>query len=261
VEALCVEIGGLTNLSDAEAMAIKTACQQFNMAIYRSRDESVDRAAVRSFASRFGLMRPDLHLCANDDGVSELSVASEGTRSGYVPYSKRSLSWHTDGYYNERSRQVRAVVLHCAAPAATGGENSLLDPDMAYILLRDEDPRFITAFEHPECMTIPANIGAQGEIRPAACGPVFSYDSRGAIHMRYSARKRNIQWRDDDLTRAARDFLSAMLADKNSPVFHYRLRAGEGLISNNVLHNRTAFEDGVGHKRLLYRARFYDRIE
>lgn len=261
VEALCVEIGGLTNLSDAEAMAIKTVCQQFNMAIYRCRDESVDRAAVRSFASRFGLMRPDLHLCANDDGVSELSVASEGTRSGYVPYSNRSLSWHTDGYYNERSQQVRAVVLHCAAPAATGGENALLDPDMAYILLRDEDPRFITAFEHPECMTIPANIGTQGEIRPAACGPVFSYDAHGAIHMRYSARKRNIQWRDDDLTRAARDFLSALLADKNSPVFHYRLRAGEGLISNNVLHNRTAFEDGAGHKRLLYRARFFDRIE
>ncbi len=261
VEALCVEIGGLTNLSDAEATAIKTACQQFNMAIYRCRDESVDRAAVRSFASRFGLMRPDLHLCANDDGVSELSVASEGTRSGYVPYSNRSLSWHTDGYYNERSQQVRAVVLHCATPAATGGENSLLDPDMAYILLRDQDPRFITAFEHPECMTIPANIGTQGEIRPAACGPVFSYDSHGAIHMRYSARKRNILWRDDDLTRAARDFLSAMLADKNSPVFHYRLRAGEGLISNNVLHNRTAFEDGAGHKRLLYRARFFDRIE
>ncbi len=261
VEALCIEIGGLTNLNDAEETAIKAACKQFNMAIYRCRDEFVDRAAVRSFASRFGLLRPDLHLCANDDGVSELSVASEGTRSGYVPYSNRSLSWHTDGYYNDRAQQVRAVVLHCAAPAATGGENALLDPDIAYILMRDEDPRFITAFEHPECMSIPANIGAEGEIRPAVCGPVFSYDSHGALHMRYSARKRNIQWRDDDLTRAARDLLSAMLADKNSPVFHYRLRAGEGLISNNVLHNRTAFEDGPGHKRLLYRARFYDRVE
>jgi len=261
LEALCVEIGGLTNLSDEEVTAIKTTCQQFNMAIYRCRDKSVDRAAVRSFASRFGLMRPDLHLCANDDGVSELSVAYEGTRSGYVPYSNRSLSWHTDGYYNDRAQQVRAVVLHCAAPAATGGENALLDPDIAYILMRDEDPRFITAFEHPECMSIPANIGAEGEIRPAVCGPVFSYDSEGALHMRYSARKKNIQWRDDDLTRAAREFLSEMLADKNSPIHHYRLQAGEGLISNNVLHNRTAFEDGPGHKRLLYRARFFDRIE
>ena len=50
-------------------------------------------------------------------------------------------------------------------------------------------------------------------------------------------------------------------ADDKGPVFHYRLQAGEGLISNNVLHNRTAFEDGTGHKRLIYRARFYDRID
>jgi len=261
LEALCVEIGGLNNLSDAEETAIKAACNHFNMAIYKCRDDFVDRAAVRSFASRFGLTRPDHHLCANDDGVSELSVAPGGIRSGYVPYSNRGLSWHTDGYYNDSSQQVHAVVLHCAATAATGGENALLDPDMAYILMRDEDPRFITAFEHPECMTIPANTGVEGEIRPVACGPVFSYDQDGNIHMRYSARQRNIQWRDDDLTRAARDFLSDMLADDNSPVFHYRLQAGEGLISNNVLHNRTAFNDGPGHKRLLYRARFFERIE
>jgi len=132
---------------------------------------------------------------------------------------------------------------------------------MAYILLRDEDPRFITAFEHPECMTIPANVGTEGEIRAEVCGPVFSYDVGGAIHMRYSARKRNIQWRDDDVTRAAREFLTEILADENGPVFRYCLQPGEGLISNNVLHNRTSFEDGAGHKRLLYRARFFDRIE
>ena len=78
--------------------------------------------------------------------------------------------------------------------------------------------------------------------------------------MRYSARKRNIQWRDDEITRAARDFLSEILNDENSPVFHYRLQPGEGLISNNVLHNRTGFNNGAGQKRLLYRARFFDRI-
>jgi hypothetical protein len=32
------------------------------------------------------------------------------------------------------------------------------------------------------------------------------------------------------------------------------------LISNNVLHNRTAFTDKPGRNRLLYRARFFDRI-
>lgn len=261
VEELVVSIGGLTNLNDAERALIVEKCQLFNMAVYQCRDKTVGRSAIRKFAASFGLQRPDRHLCANDDGVSELSVASEGTRTGYVPYTNRSLSWHTDGYYNKESHRVCAVVLHCAANAEAGGENALLDPDIAYIRLRDEDPRFITAFEHPACMTIPANTDTNGEIRPEVSGPVFSYRDDGAIHMRYSARKRNICWRDDDLTTAARDFLTEILADRNGEVFHYRLQPGEGLISNNVLHNRTAFSDGAGPQRLLYRARFFDRIK
>ncbi len=260
VEELRVEIGGLVNLSDTEKAAIMVVCKRSNMAIYSCRDDFVDRAAIRTFAANFGLVTIDHHLCANADGVSELMVASEGARTGYVPYSSRGLSWHTDGYYNEKTRQIKAVVLHCAHDAVTGGQNALLDPEIAYICLRDEDPRFITAFEHPECMTIPANIGVEGEIRPEVSGPVFSYHTDGRIHMRYSARKKNIQWRDDDLTRAARSFLSEILDDDNGPAFLFRLQPGEGLISNNVLHNRTAFEDGPGHQRLLYRARFFDLI-
>ena len=42
----------------------------------------------------------------------------------------------------------------------------------------------------------------------------------------------------------------------------YRLRPGEGILSNNSLHNRTGFRDDpqTGHVRLLYRARYYERI-
>jgi alpha-ketoglutarate-dependent taurine dioxygenase len=167
VEKLQVKIGSLVDLSDAETAEIKRVCRHSNMAIYTCSDAFADRAAICTFASRFGLTRLDHHLCANADGVSELSVALDDSRSGYVPYSNRSLSWHTDGYYNERTRQIRAVVLHCVNDAAAGGENALLDPEIAYIRLRDEDPRFIAAFEHPECMTIPANVGQEGAIVPA----------------------------------------------------------------------------------------------
>jgi hypothetical protein len=260
VEEILVPIDGLRNMTAHQKAAIEVACRRSNMAIYQCMDASVERAAIVAFASEFGLTRVDHHLCANADGVSELSVATTGVRTGYVPYSSRSLNWHTDGYYNEKQRQINAVVLHCAQSAATGGENALLDPEIAYIYLRDENPRFITAFEHPECMTIPANTGTPEETRPAVTGPVFSYDVNGEIHMRYSARQKNIQWRDDTLTTAAREYLSEILSDKNGPAFHYRLQAGEGLLSNNVLHNRTGFKDGPTSHRLLYRARFFDRI-
>ena len=261
VEEILVPIDGLLTMTASQKTAIMLACQRSNMAIYQCRDPLADRAAIIAFASEFGLTRRDLHLCANADGVSELAVASDGVRTAYVPYSSRSLSWHTDGYYNAKQRQINAVVLPCVQAAATGGENDLLDPELVYNCLRDEDPRYITPLEHPECMTIPANTGIEGEIRAAVSGPVFSYGHHGKIHMRYSARKKNIQWRDDAITSAACEFLTEILGDGHVPVFHHRLQPGEGLLSNNVLHNRTAFSDGVDNQRLLYRVRFFDRIE
>ncbi len=260
-QELVVDIAGLTTMDSSEKAAIGDRIQRANMAIYSCRDGVADRAAIRSFAAQFGLTRLDHHLCANDDGVSELMVASDGKRGGYVPYSSRSLSWHTDGYYNEASRRVRAVVLHCVQDSVSGGQNAILDPEIAYIRLRDANPGFIAAFEHPDCMTIPANVAEEGEIRPAVSGPVFSFDGPGgSLHMRYSARKKNIRWRDDPMTTAAREFLSELLADEDGPVMHYRLKPGQGFISNNVLHNRTAFEDAHAQRRLLYRARFFDRV-
>lgn len=262
VDELVVNIGRLADLDHCATAAIRSSCRRANMAIYSCYDNVVDHAAILACAAHLGLRRIDHHLCANDDGVAELTVASEGARSDYVPYSDRSLSWHTDGYYNEESSRVRAVILHCVQNAATGGETAALDPEIAYIRLRDANPAFITALEHPECMTIPANVGNRGEIRPAVCGPVFSYDdSDGALHMRYSARRKNIRWRDDPTTTTAREFLSELLADENGPVLRFCLQPGQGLISNNILHNRTAFKDEPAHKRLLYRTRFFDRID
>jgi len=261
VDELVVNIGGLADPDHRATAAIRSSCRRANMAIYSCRDTVVDRAAILAFGAHFGLRRIDHHLCANDDGVAELSVATAGARSDYVPYSDRSLSWHTDGYYNDASSRVRAVILHCVQDAATGGETAAIDPEIVYIRLRDYDPAFITAFEHPACMTIPANIEGGREVRPAVSGPVFSYDQAcGALHMRYSARKKNIHWRDDPTTTAAREFLSELLVEENGPVLRFFLQPGQGLISNNVLHNRTAFEDGPSRKRLLYRARFFDRI-
>jgi hypothetical protein len=77
--------------------------------------------------------------------------------------------------------------------------------------------------------------------------------------MRYSARKRNIEWFDDELTRDAAALITEILADDAS-VISYQLQAGEGIVCNNVLHNRTGFSDDENQSRLLYRARYYDRV-
>jgi alpha-ketoglutarate-dependent taurine dioxygenase len=53
----------------------------------------------------------------------------------------------------------------------------------------------------------------------------------------------------------ARAALDDILASESA--FCYRLKAGDGLLCNNVLHRRSAFDDP---NRLLYRGRFLDYI-
>ena len=271
---LSVEIADLAAPSAQEIRAVRDRCRAANMAIYTcpgggpegapmgaSGGADIDRETIRRFAATFGLRRLDRHLLADQSGITALSAAADGRRRHYIPYSNQGLSWHSDGYYNAASRRVRAVVLHCARAAASGGENALLDPEIAYIHLRDADPAYIAALTHPEAMTIPANREGGVEVRPAVTGPVFSVDGEsGALHMRYTAGARNIVWRDDPATGAARACLEALLADPQGPVIRCRLSPGQGIIGNNVLHDRTAFRDGETGPRLVYRARFLYRI-
>jgi hypothetical protein len=55
-------------------------------------------------------------------------------------------------------------------------------------------------------------------------------------------------------------FLERLLNDDNPDVLRLRLEAGMGLVANNVLHDRSAFVDDPAHPRLLYRARYLDRV-
>jgi len=258
---LVVEVADPGSLTDGERRAILELCGKTNMAIYTSPVGSdPDKGIVHRLGLQFGLKHLDDNLGADEDAITSITVQADALHQGYIPYSNRPIAWHTDGYYNAPGRQIRGMILHCVEPAASGGENDLLDHEIAYMLLRDRDPDYVRALMHPEAMTIPANQTEGEEIRPARTGPVFSVGPDGKLHMRYTDRSRSIQWRDDDLTRAAVDALKQILHQPSPWHFHGRLEAGQGLISNNVLHTRTAFLDGA-KQRLLYRARYYDRIE
>ena len=261
-EDLIVEVRDPRNLTESEAAEIQRVCGAANMAVYASPLAGVaDKDIPRRLGARLGLARLLANPLADEDGISSLETASEKSSLGYIPYSNRRLLWHTDGYYNAPESRIRAFILHCVRPAAAGGENCLLDHEIAYILLRDADPEYVKALSAPDTMTIPANSTPGAEFRPAQTGPVFSTEA-GVLHMRYTARTRSIEWRPDDTTRAAVQFLNRLL-DAGSPyVFALRLAGGQGLVCNNVLHNRNAFTDdpAPGLNRLVYRARYCDRI-
>ena len=254
-----VEIGDPCRLSDAEKARLLGHLRECNLVFYHGRGVAMSKEDLRALGRQLGLERLDANICADEDSITSLQVVNDGRHAGYIPYTNRRLSWHTDGYYNAPMEQIRAIVMHCVRPAAQGGENAYLDHEILYLLLRDRDPDLISALMHPQVMSIPPNVDGGDEIRGVSTGPVFSLDEQGNLHMRYSARTRNISWRDDAMTAQAVATINEILASDSPYIVRDTLQANEGVISNNVLHNRSAFTDDA-NQRLLYRARYYDRV-
>ena len=247
--------------------ALKDRCAIAHYALYRVAEKEsetkADCQALATFSRSLGFSLPEDHRSAGASGVVALRTSSEPSKRGYIPYTTRPLNWHTDGYYNPGSAPVKAFILHCHRQAATGGENQIADPEAAYLRMREANPEFVQALMHPEAMTIPENLEPDGTLRPASVGPVFFADERsGRLQMRYTARTRSIEWRDDATTRKATEWLKDWLQSDDPLIRSFRLESGQGIVSNNVLHNRTGFDDGTGaeSERVMLRVRFHERL-
>lgn len=254
-------------LSDDQIKAIQQKVDRYNFALYRvdSGDE-FDSVDLNRLGQSLGLRQLDANLCAGEDLISvitDTSASSAGNqaKARYIPYSNKALNWHTDGYYNPVHQRVLAFILHCQHQAEIGGENILIDPDMIYLFLRRLNPEYIAALSRGDVMRIPENRQDGVCIREETASSVFQPSADYTrLAMRYSRRKKHIHWQDDDLTQAALNELSNLLDTGSNWRIEVRLKAGEGIISNNVLHCRRQFTDGAGAKRLFLRARYYNAI-
>ena len=262
-----IEIDPDAPFEKAQLTKLRQNIDDFNFAFYRIINcSNFDLNALSLLGRQFGLFELDANLCAEEDRMTILTDHtsqddSNKHRQRYIPYSNKALNWHTDGYYNPQHQRVRAFILHCVQPASSGGGNSFIDPDIVYILLRQENPAFIEALANPEVMLIPENRDDKDILRPETSTAVFQVSSDYAIlDMRYSQRKKHIIWRDDSLTQQALSCLNELLGKKSKWHIDYRLKAGEGIVSNNVLHRREAYHDDTGNQRVYYRARYYSRV-
>ncbi|MDH5612881.1 MAG: TauD/TfdA family dioxygenase [Gammaproteobacteria bacterium] len=260
-EELIIEINNPHNLSFIEKQAITKLCKKTNMAVYVSPlGESPDKDIPFDLAKQFGLHNLNKNMGADDDGITALRVQNDPMHKRYIPYTTHAIHWHTDGYYNSPDQQIMALNLHCVRPAKEGGENAVMDHDIAYIQLRDENPDYIEAFMQMDAMTIPENVVDGELLRPERAGPVFSVRDNGLLHMRYTARAHNVIWKNNEATKNAVAALDKLLKSDNKYIYRLTLQPGWGLISNNVLHDRSGFTDDEAHPRLLYRSRYYDSL-
>ncbi len=268
VNELIVVINDFISLSEVELKSIHECIEEFNMVIYSlKKPRAVSATELCLFVAKFGLYSIDANLCSNEENVSTVTVVDEGRNKNYIPYTNKPISWHTDGYYNSLDNSVRSFILHCIQDANSGGYNNLIDPEIVYILLRDNNPEYIRVLMQDDVLTIPENIENGVKIRDEQSGPVFTVDKKtGELHMRYTARTRSIKWKDTELVTQAVAAISTIFKTRSEYIFKYKLKAGQGLLCNNVLHNRTAFDDTVENtisnsKRELLRARYNERVQ
>lgn len=260
-EELIVEVRDPLRLTRAEREAIVARCRLTNMAIYASRATADPADIPQRLGAQLGLDTLDANPLAPRGAIARITIDARKALAGYIPYTNRRMRWHTDGYYNRPPAPVRAMILHCVRAAARGGETALLDPELAWLLLRDAGEELVRALMHPDALTIPERMAGDMVARGAVSGPVFSADTRtGDLHMRYTARRRSVRWKCDATTAEAAARLLAIMDRDTRCVLRTRLEPGMGLVCNNVLHERAAFEDAPESPRLFLRARFRERI-
>ncbi|MCV6637182.1 TauD/TfdA family dioxygenase [Candidatus Albibeggiatoa sp. nov. NOAA] len=265
IKDLIIPIKNPKKLSFSEKSQILGLLYKTNIAFYQvQNDIEVDKNSLDLLGRQFGLAHIDRTLTAEgEDGITPLQVEANGERHDYIPYTDKPINWHTDGYYNEVDKPVQAMLLHCTRPALEGGENQIVDNDLAYIYLRDKNPAYIEALMQNDVMTIPANEQNGQILRAESVGSVFSINEQGGLRTRYTARKRNIIWKDDPIVKEAVTELNAFLNSESPYIFRHCLAPNQGLICNNVLHNRTGFKNGndIAQQRLIYRIRYYDAVQ
>ncbi len=258
-------VGNLSQPTESEKNAILAQLAESNFAIYQAAQYSPDEdevgAELRRFTDAFGLRIAEAHRSAGNNGVVALRVSMAEHQRGFIPYSRKAMNWHTDGYYNSKEDTIRAFVLHCVRQADIGGQSQIIDNEIAYIRLRDESPEAVALLMDPEAMTIPESPEADGTVRPVSIGPVFFIEA-GRLIMRYTARTRSIGWKNE-ATRKAAALLQELLESERDYLHTLTLQPGQGILNNNTLHNRTAFDPNAetgASQRMLYRIRFHNRI-
>ena len=264
-----VDIADPRRISREESKALADQLSCYNFARYRihpdSRDSLLEASAMAAFGHQLGLRGALPNPGAGPCHVSAIRADAEKPLvGGYIPYTRKALNWHTDGYYNHESRRVRSFLLHCHRPALFGGKNTLMDHEILYILLRDRDPGLSSALFRPDAFSIPATISDGQVLREAFTGPVFENDpADGRLAMRYTRRTRNIKWHSDPRLREAVAAVDELLDRETDWQLRLTLAAGEGLVCNNLLHARMAFEDHDDPAlcRHLSRIRYHQRVD
>ncbi len=253
---LVVELGDMTAITPAEQAAIMNRVERANMCVVTAGAAPLEMGSLLALGQQLGVSQTDKSKRhAQSDELTDSGILNHA-----IPFSTRHVNWHTDATYYGSHDTIEALFLLCKRPALEGGSNKVLDNEILYIHLRDRNPEALRVLMNKDCFNY--REPASGEIHPERGGKVFWTNSDGHLCHRFSFRKTDMAWADDADIAAARSVLEATIAAEGPHIIEGRLESGMGLVSNNVLHTREKLVDSDDpvQKRLLFRARFYDRV-
>ena len=250
-DGILVNIHDINNVKISEISKIKETINRYNSCIYSSKVALKINTNLLKFVESVGMRTYD---CNNIES-NEISTITplQNNKINYIPYTDKSLNWHTDGYYDRKS--IFSWLLHCVNPATQGGENYLLDHELALreYVLRNDDVNNLMA---EDALTIPASKDTS---RPEISTYIFSFKNKyRRLHMRFSMRKDNIGT-SAKASPAIIKLREIIEDDCAKYSLTYKLQKNEGIITNNILHGRKAFKDDKVKRKLL-RIRSYERL-
>ena len=251
IDGIIVNIHDINNVKISEIAKIKETINKCNSCIYSSKIALKSNTNLLKFVESIGMKTYD----RNNIESNEISTITplENNKINFIPYTDKSLNWHTDGYYDKKS--IFSWLLHCVHPATHGGENYLLDHELAlreYVLRHDD----INNLMSEDALTIPESKDTS---RAEISTYIFSIKNQyKKLHMRFSMRKDNIGTspKAGDAVTKLKEIIENDCAKYS---LTYKLQKNEGIITNNILHGRKAFKDDKVKRKLL-RIRSYERL-
>ena len=251
VNEILVNIHDINNVKISEIYKIKETINRYNSCIYSSKVALKTNTNLLKFVESVGMRTYD----RNNIESNEISTITplQNNKINYIPYTDKSLNWHTDGYYDRKS--IFSWLLHCVNPATQGGENYLLDHELAlreYVLRNDDIDNLMAE----DALIIPES---KDTLRSEISTYIFSFKNPyKKLHMRFSMRKDNIGT-SPKASSAITKLREIIENDCAKYSLTYKLQKNEGIITNNILHGREAFKDDKVKRKLL-RIRSYERL-
>lgn len=256
-----IQIDNPIDLKKTEKNQIKQLCETMGFALFQTPKQDNNQKSIVEMNRQLGLVDFDQHLYVKDQGLAHITQSSDKEILEFIPYTSKAIGWHTDGYYNSVAKRIRAFSLFCVRPALEGGINEWIDPQMVYLMIREKDPDVTKALTHPKAMTIPEHKIDGQTRRKESLGPIFFIDElTKALYMRYTQRKKNIDFFDSVEIKQAVQYLDKTLGQQSEFHFQYLMQPNQGILCNNVLHKRSEFVDNPKKPRLLLRGRYFNRL-